>query len=91
MDNISKIISDFLPCVEAWLREAMSQEIAKALEADRAKQKPEKMYTRDEVCAMLGISKPTLWARTKSGDLKCTKVGRRVLYTESELKKVVGQ
>lgn len=90
MENVSTLIGEVMPMLAEWLRETISQEVAKALEADRAKQKPEKMFTRDEVCALLGISKPTLWARTKAGDLRCTKVGRRVLYKESDIKQAIG-
>ena len=90
-NNVTEILLGFGSLLESWIREAVSQEVSKALEADHARQKPEKMYTRDEVCQMLSISLPTLWARTKAGDLQCKKVGRRVLYPESEVKKALEQ
>ena len=80
-------MTDFLQIVEEWLRATVKDEMAKALEADREKAKPEKMLTREEVCAMLRCSKPTLWQRTKAGEIEAIHIGRRVVYKESEIKK----
>lgn len=92
MDNQTffESLGGIVPTLERWLRQTICDEVSKALEADRARQHPEKLYTRDEVCSMLSISKPTLWARTKSGEIPCKRVGRRVLYTESAVRKVLG-
>jgi excisionase family DNA binding protein len=38
--------------------------------------------TRQQVCDMLHISLPTLWKYTRSGLIKYSKIGRRVLYSE---------
>lgn len=81
------MVTEMLPILENWLRAAVRDEMSKTLEADRLKAKPERNYSRDEVCAMLHISKPTLWQKTKSGELECVRVGRRVLYSESTIKK----
>ena len=86
MDEISVLFADIMPAVENWLRAAVREEVANALDADREKAKPEKMYSREEVCAMLHISKPTLWAKTKSGEIPATHAGRRVLYSQSAIK-----
>lgn len=81
------MVANVLPVFENWLRATVSDEVSKALEADRQKAKPERMLSRNEVCQMLGVSMPTLWSKTKSGEIECTRVGRRVLYTESAIKK----
>ena len=81
------MVAEVLPIFENWIRAAVRDEMLKTLEADRLKAKPERNYSRDEVCAMLHISKPTLWSKTKNGELECVRVGRRVLYSESTIKK----
>lgn len=91
MDKFSILLNEFLPMVTNWIRSTISEEVERALEADRQKQKPSKQYTRDEVCKMLNISKPTLWTKTKSGELRATHIGRRVLYDESEINRFLGK
>ena len=87
METITTMVAEVLPIFENWIRAAVRDEMSKTLEADRAKAKPDRMLTRDEVCAMMHISKPTLWAKTKDGEIECVRVGRRVLYSESSIKK----
>lgn len=91
MDKFSILLNEFLPMVTNWIRSTISEEVERALEADRQKQKPSKQYTRDEVCKMLNISKPTLWTKTKSGELRATHIGRRVLYDEAEINRFLGK
>ncbi len=43
------------------------------------------LLSRDEVCALLNISKTTLNTRTKDGKLKSYAIGNRVLYKRSEV------
>lgn len=85
-----QLMGAILPLLENWLRQTVSDEVAKALEADRQKQKPQKLYTRQEVCAMTNISLPTLWTRMKKGEIKPTQIGRRVLFSEDEVKRFIG-
>ncbi len=91
MDKLSILLNEFLPMVQNWVRSTISEELERALESDRQKQRPSKQYSRDEVCQMLNISKPTLWAKTKSGELKATHIGRRVLYDEAEINRFLGK
>lgn len=81
------MVAEVLPIFENWLRATVRDEMLKTLATDRAKAKPEKMLSREEVCEILHISKPTLWAKTKDGEIECVRVGRRVLYAESTIKK----
>ncbi len=76
----------FLGSIENWLREIVRDEVAKALTVDRQQKTPDRQLTREEVCTLLHISKPTLWQKTKAGEIPCTHVGRRVLYAEAAIK-----
>ena len=87
MDTITTMVTEVLPIFENWLRATVRDEMLKTLAADRAQAKPENMLTREEVCELLHISKTTLWLKTKNGEIECVRVGRRVLYSESSIKK----
>lgn len=91
METIEKMVTEMLPSLENWLRAAMREEMAKVLEADHAKAKPEKHLTRDEVCELMHITKPTLWRKVKEGKITPVKAGRRVLFAESEVKRVLAK
>lgn len=83
---ITTLAAEVLPVFEEWLRRTVRDEVTNALQADRNAARPEKMLTRDEVCAILRISKPTLWAKTKEGKISCVRNGRRILYREGAVK-----
>lgn len=87
---LNSLLSEALPFVEEWLRGVVSDEVRKAVEQERAKAKPERYLSRSEVCSLLGISQPTLWKKTKTGEIKATTIGRRVVYSESEVKRFLG-
>ena len=91
MEGIKDLLWELCPVFERWLRTTLQEEVIKAIETERQKAKPAKNYTRDEVCRIAHISKPTLWKKTKDGEIDAIKVGRRVLYSESEVKRLIGQ
>ncbi len=84
---LNSLFSEALPFVETWLRGVVSDEVRKTLNEEQQKAKPERNLTRDEVCELLHISKPTLWKKTKQGEISAITIGRRVLYSESEVKR----
>lgn len=49
----------------------------------------EKLYTRNEVIELFGTSPATLWRWSKNGLIKPKKIGGKVFYSESEIKKLV--
>lgn len=87
MEKISSLVGEILPVFENWLRNTVRDEMERTLEAEREKARPERNLTRDEVCNLLHISKPTLWKKTKQGEINAITIGRRVLYAESEVKR----
>ncbi len=72
----------------AQLTEVVRAAVRAELEAAAEREKPKKLLSRDEVCELLGISKPTLWQKTKSGEINATHIGRRVLYSQEEVKRL---
>lgn len=89
MDNMTNVLNEVLPVIETWLRHTVRDEMERTLAADHQRQKPSRQYNRDEVCKLLHISKPTLWRMENKGEIKSIKVGRRVLYDESEIKRLL--
>lgn len=84
-----KILEQAIPAIESWLRATVSDEVNKVLEADRQKRKYVKQYTREETCEKLGIALSTLWAWTKSGRINAVHIGKKPMYTEEEINRVL--
>lgn len=56
----------------------------------KQQQKPEEKYlSREEVCELLSVTKPTLWRWAKRGYLMPVKVGNRPLYRQSDIDKLM--
>lgn len=89
MDKMTNVLNEVLPAIETWLRNTVRDEMERTLAADHQKQKPTKQYSRDETAKMLGISKVTLWALEKKGEIKATRIGRRILFDETEIKRIL--
>lgn len=86
---MTNVLSEVLPAIENWLRHTVRDEMERTLAADHQKQKPSKQYSRDETAKMLGVSKVTLWDLERKGQIKATRIGRRVLFDESEIKRIL--
>ena len=89
MDETRRILEQALPAIESWLRATVSDEVSKALEADRAKRQFLKRYTRKETAEKLGISTVTLWEWVKNGKINAIRVGKRQYFTEEEIDRVL--
>lgn len=48
-------------------------------------ERPQRNLTAPEAAAYLRISRRTLWSMTNAGEVPHLRLGRRVLYPESEL------
>lgn len=84
---LSSLMAEALPVAENWLRQVIRDEVRRTIQEEQQKQRPERYLSRDEVCKIIGISKPTLWRKTKDGEIKATTIGRKVTYAESEIKR----
>jgi excisionase family DNA binding protein len=42
-------------------------------------------YSIKEACAMIGISRSTLWKAIRTGRLGCYRIGRRVMFSEEHM------
>lgn len=74
------IIVDFtLEDIRRVIDEALSQHEAKEIEM------PEKLLTRDEVCRICHISKPTFHAWVNKGAIEILKIGGRTLVKADSL------
>jgi predicted DNA-binding transcriptional regulator AlpA len=51
----------------------------------------EKVYNRKEVVEKFGICETTLWRWDKMGLIESKKIGNRVFYPESEIKRLTSQ
>ena len=89
MDETRRIIEQALPAIESWLRATVSDEVSKALEADRVKRQFLKRYTREEAAEKIGISTVTLWEWVRSGKINSVKVGKRQYFTEEEINRIL--
>lgn len=91
MQEVTRFLQEVMPIIESWIRHTINDEVAKALEADRLKRQPAKQYTRQEVARMLHLSLPTLWQYVKDGKINAIHVGRRVLFDEAEVKRLLNK
>ena len=91
MQQVTRLVQEVMPIIESWMRHTINDEVAKALEADRLKRQPAKQYTRQEVARMLHLSLPTLWQYVKDGKINAIHVGRRVLFDEAEVKRLLNK
>jgi len=86
---VSKNISDglrlFFESVIKSVVEATTVSVMHGIEELMENKKPKRQYTRDEVCAILRVTKATLNNWAKSGKLVPVKVGMRVLYDEDTI------
>lgn len=78
-DNVASSLS-----IGDMITDALRREIAAqiAVVLDR---RPSVPLDRRQVAELLKISLPTLKKRTDDGSIRCTRIGRRVLYERSQI------
>ena len=84
MDETRRIIEQALPAIESWLRATVSDEVSKALEADRVKRQFVKRYTRKEAAEALGISVQSVDRYLVSGRLTRVRYSARAIRISAE-------
>ncbi|HUU92559.1 MAG TPA: helix-turn-helix domain-containing protein [Phycisphaerae bacterium] len=52
---------------------------------DQTTQTPRLLLSAREGARALSVSERTLWERTKTGEIPCVRIGRRVLYDVRDL------
>ena len=74
------------------LRLLISQVVTETLKeffSKDTKESDNRLLTRKEVCAILGISLPTLHSYTKSGTIKAVRIGNAIRYQSEEIKQAL--
>jgi predicted DNA-binding transcriptional regulator AlpA len=67
------------------------QQIAERTVKTFLQQHDEKVYSRQQVTEKFGICSATLWRWDKMGLIENRKIGNRVFYSESEIKRLMSQ
>ena len=70
------------------LKSLISEEIEKSFKEHYPKS-PVKFITPKEACKLLGISLPTLRSYGKQGKLKESRIGRKILYVQTEVEEAI--
>lgn len=89
--NIENLIKEN-PGINITVNAGQLREFGQSI-ADRAvktfiEKKNEKVYTRNEVVEKFKICSATLWRWDKLGLIESKKIGNRVFYPESEIKRL---
>ena len=85
---------DFSNILDSFIEQKFEQKIAEIVQKEVAKkitEKLPKLYSREETMELFDISETTLWHWNNKEILIQIKVGKRVYYTEDEIKRVLGQ
>lgn len=78
--------------LDLWLEEKVIPKVTEIIQQEVVKnmqRKFPKLYTRDQVMEMLHVGETTLWNWENKEILIPVRVGKNVLYTEDELKRVL--
>jgi len=72
------------------IKNAIFEAVGEIREQFSVEEKPEKLLTTPEACKLLHCSAPTIIRWKKSGIVPFIKIGGKVWYRESDLKKLIG-
>lgn len=67
------------------LQKSVDKALKKEAEVDNDLKAQNEFLTVQEACALLRISKPTLYKRMEDGTISSKKIGSRVLFNKAEL------
>lgn len=66
-------------------------EVAKANAKHNTEPQKEKLLSIKETAELLKVSLPTIWKYRKSGMLPYKRIGKRILFSESEIKETISK
>lgn len=67
------------------VQKSVDKALNKEAEVDNNLKAQNEFLTVQEACALLRISKPTLYKRMEDGTITCTRIGARILFNKAEL------
>ena len=72
--------------IENHVKQLIKEEVAKAMaKAEKIVPEEESVYTENEACNFLKITRPTILKLRKEGKLNYFKVGKGIRYKQSDL------
>ena len=81
------IMTDLMQIISNGTAKRAVNEVAAALKATNE----DRLLTREEVKSMCGVCDTTLWLWNKRNYLKTVKVGNKVRYRYSDVKRILGE
>lgn len=79
-------LPEYKTMMKGLMKEIFSEELSEV-----KKQYKEKMVTREEAMKALRVSGPTLWRMEQRGDINPVRVGRKVMFRESEITQIMNE
>lgn len=67
------------------VQKSVDKALNKEAEVDNNLKAQNEFLTVQEACALLRISKPTLYKRMEDATISCTRIGARILFNKAEL------
>jgi predicted DNA-binding transcriptional regulator AlpA len=91
LDQLIKEYPDLSVTIKALHLKEFGENIADKAVKSYIEKKDEKVYSRKEVIEKFGICEATLWRWAKIGLIEQKKIGNRVFYPESEIKRLANK
>lgn len=75
--------------LQSIITNTVSAEFKKLLDLKVSSNEKDKLFTRQQTAKFLNISLPTLLVYTKKGKINAHRIGRRILFKESDINSAV--